>query len=121
MSLPLSFVLLVLAVHWIGDYLFQTNAIADHKGKSLLWLGLHVLIYSLTLIVFAFFVFTWQKAFQYVLINGVFHFITDLLTSKLHSRFRNNPRIFYPVMGFDQLIHTVTLVSTGSMLLVSSS
>ena len=37
---------------------------------------------------------------------------TDFFTSKLASKYQDKPRIFYPVLGFDQMIHGLCLYLT---------
>jgi len=49
---------------------------------------------------------------EFLLLNAVLHFVTDFFTSRLAVKYKLNPRIFYSIIGFDQLIHTVTLMVT---------
>lgn len=112
MNVPLQSLIVILLGHWVGDYLLQGNIIADQKSKSIRWLTIHVLVYTITLIVFSLFLFSWADALRLSFLNGIFHFITDLFTSRLSSKCKLNPRIFYTIIGFDQLIHTATLIAT---------
>jgi len=105
------FVFLLIA-HWIGDFLLQTTNMALKKSSSLKWLLLHVAVYTLTLFAFAVFTFSWQIALGYTIVNGVLHLIIDFFASKLASRFLEKPRIFYPIIGFDQLLHLSCLYYT---------
>lgn len=104
--------LVVLVAHWVGDYVFQTTAMAVNKSVSIRWLSLHVLVYSATLYAGAFLILPAGRAFQYTAVNGGLHWITDLVTSRVAVRFENRPRIWFPVIGFDQLAHTAALVVT---------
>lgn len=104
--------LLLLAAHWIGDYLLQSRKMATEKYKSLKWLLFHVFIYTLILLAISQFVFSWQVGLGYAVFNGALHLITDFFTSKLAAKFHDQPRVFYPILGFDQLIHTTCLYWT---------
>ncbi len=99
----------ILLAHWIGDYVFQTSKMAMSKSYHLTWLLLHVGVYTAVLFVFSLFLFPVKVAIGFFLVNGILHGITDFFTSKLSSKYQKNPRIFFPILGFDQLIHMVTL------------
>ncbi|MEN1784736.1 MAG: DUF3307 domain-containing protein [Bacteroidota bacterium] len=102
----------VLIAHWVGDYLFQTSEMANRKSQSLKWLGLHVATYGTVLLFCAVLLFSWQVALGYTLLNFIFHFITDFITSKWAARYQNNPRLFFPILGLDQLLHGIALYWT---------
>ncbi|NKI30461.1 DUF3307 domain-containing protein [Croceivirga thetidis] len=101
--------LIILLGHWVGDFVLQTSSMANEKGHSIKWLLLHVLLYTITLLVTASLVFSWQIAFGYTVISALLHLVTDFFTSKLAARFADKPRIFYPILGFDQLLHVACL------------
>ena len=102
----------ILIGHWFGDYLFQFSSMAVKKSYSLKWLGLHVLTYTAVLLLFCLCLFSVKLALVYVLTNAILHAVTDFFTSKLAYAYKDQPRIFYPILGFDQLIHTLTLYLT---------
>ena len=102
----------ILIAHWIGDYVFQSSKMALNKGVSFKWLGIHVATYSLILGIFAFFLFPINEAILFVVINGLLHLITDFFTSKLALKYQDKARLFYPVLGFDQLVHGLCLYLT---------
>ncbi|MEM8507512.1 MAG: DUF3307 domain-containing protein [Bacteroidota bacterium] len=104
--------IVVLIGHWVGDFLFQTGRMATFKSSSLKWLSLHVLTYTLVLLCIGYFIFSWQVAVGYAIFNGALHLITDFFTSKLAKSYREKPRIFYPVLGLDQLVHSICLYWT---------
>ncbi len=105
-------VCILLLAHWFGDYVFQSSDMALQKSHSLKWLGIHTGVYTIVILVFCFFIFSFKTALLYVAINGVIHGITDFFTSKAAAKHIKNPRRFYPILGFDQLLHTVTLYLT---------
>ena len=100
---------LISVAHWMGDFLFQTTNMATKKAHSLKWLSLHILVYGFILLVFSVFLFGWKTGLIYALFNAALHFVTDFLTSKVIVRYLKKPRIFFPLLGFDQLIHILTL------------
>ncbi|MEO0572096.1 MAG: DUF3307 domain-containing protein [Bacteroidota bacterium] len=102
----------ILFMHWMGDYVLQTSHMAVNKHKSLKWLLLHVLTYTFVLLGLSQFVFSWQVGLGYAIFNGALHLITDFFTSKLAAKFQNKPRVFYPILGFDQLVHISCLYWT---------
>ncbi|MBQ4819256.1 DUF3307 domain-containing protein [Aquimarina sp. MMG016] len=103
---------LILIAHWGGDFVFQTSKMAIRKSYKLKWLLLHVLAYTTVLLVFSLFLFSLKIAIMYTLINAILHGVTDFFTSKLTTKYRKTPRVFYPILGLDQLIHTITLYLT---------
>lgn len=98
--------------HWIGDFVLQTTRMALNKGNSIKWLTLHVLTYISVMLVFALFIFDWQTALQFCGLNFALHWVTDFFTSKLSSKYRDQPRIFFPILGFDQFIHAICIIYT---------
>ena len=98
--------------HWVGDFALQGNTIADLKAKSIPWLFLHVALYTIALLAFSLFLFHWSDAVLFSGLNGAFHLVTDFITSRFANKYKSNLRIFYLIVGFDQLIHSVTLVFT---------
>ena len=96
--MPILDILLLVWMHWFGDFACQINKMAINKGSSIKWLTLHVSVYTLPL-----FWFGWQFA----LINFVLHWMTDFVTSKVSGHFNKigNQRLFFATIGFDQAIH----------------
>jgi hypothetical protein len=112
----------ILFIHWVGDYLLQTNEIAAKKSKSIVWLTFHVLLYAVALLVgiLLMSIRTGMVPFNsialFVGINGALHWITDLVTSRIVQRVVGNTRVFYLVIGFDQFLHAAALLSTLQLL-----
>lgn len=128
MTIPIS----LLLAHFVGDFLLQSDAMAVGKSKSLKWLTLHVLIYSLCFV-------PWGLPF--VLMTFATHFLTDAMTSRITAKLwfferlwtgcsgQCNPDFlpnnhtcwkyvdgrrhwFFVMVGLDQLIHFATLALT---------
>ncbi|MBL7910566.1 MAG: DUF3307 domain-containing protein [Bacteroidia bacterium] len=110
--------LVIFVVHFLADFVFQSSKMATGKSKSLKWLSIHVLTYSLvSLITFLFLFINYGElsfALCWWIINVLLHFIVDFFTSKITSRFweEKNMRFFFVMIGFDQLIHNMCLIST---------
>lgn len=104
--------LVILGAHWIGDFLLQTSTMATKKHASLKWLFIHILTYTVVLLAISQLLFSWQVSLGFAVFNGAFHLVTDFFTSKLAARFVERPRIFYPILGFDQMIHVACLYWT---------
>jgi hypothetical protein len=107
----------ILFIHWVGDYLLQTNEIASKKSKSVRWLTFHVLLYTLALLVGVFLlnlinVISLDNILLFAGVNGALHWITDLITSRLAHRLTHKPRPYYLLIGFDQFLHAATLLYT---------
>lgn len=115
-------VLFILFVHWIADFVLQTDKQA--KGKSNNWDDLlsHTLCYSAVWygLGMLFQIFTNGKAFEvwdvtkFAVITFVFHTITDYFTSRINSKLYKKGDIhnFFVSIGFDQYLHYTQLLLT---------
>ena len=114
----------LLVVHWVADFVLQTHWQAQNKSKNLNALGRHVGVYTIALLFTVPFIFpgdlTTHSArwFVFVVWNGLFHFATDFVTSRMSSRLyaKQDWHNFFVVIGFDQLVHQLTLA--GTMILI---
>jgi len=126
--------LLLLSIHFVADFLFQSDWMAVNKSKNWLALTWHAAVYSAC---FAFF------GPLFVVATFASHFVTDAVTSRITSRlwfFRREDGIwiqapytmpkhgreiinpwspidgvrhwFFVVIGLDQMIHAWTLAWT---------
>ncbi len=119
----MRYIISILVIHFVADFVFQNDKMALNKSKSLYWLSIHVLVYTVVLFAgsfFAFRMFSPGMVAIYALANGVLHFITDFFTSKLTSRLaqRESKHWFFVAVGFDQLVHYVCLLTTYQFLLI---
>jgi hypothetical protein len=113
---PLGPILFLLAVHWFADFVLQTDWQAANKGKNLSALSQHVGVYTSALgissiLLFPFSPMRWAT---FTILNGSLHFITDFATSRVLAKRAksDNPHGFFIIIGLDQLIHQITLVTT---------
>ena len=112
----------LLAVHWLGDFVLQSHWMSVNKSKRLDALAIHVAAYTTTLLVGSALLFGVHEIGSLALfvgVNGTLHFATDFVTSRITSRLWHQQRehLFFVVVGFDQLIHQVTLVTTVWLIL----
>ena len=114
---PLAAFLILLATHWIADFVFQTHWQASNKSKNWRALLRHVVVYTMTIGFVSIFLFmgdnslAWQG---FYFTNGVLHFATDFCTSRWSAKLyaKQDWHNFFVVIGLDQLIHQVTLAAT---------
>lgn len=104
--------LLIVWLHFLSDFILQTDSMAMNKSKSNAWLGLHVLVYSLPFLL----VFGWKFA----LVNYLGHFATDWISSRVTSRLwqKGERHWFFVVIGADQAVHLSTLLLTYQWLVL---
>ena len=95
-------------IHFMSDFILQSDSMAKNKSSKLLWLSFHCLIYSIPFFIFCFsFYTTFRSAFIFTFIIGISHFLIDLVTSKVNEKlYKNNKRYWLFVdIGFDQALH----------------
>ena len=99
----------VMLLHFVGDFLLQPRKIAKGKGSDVKLLLIHCIIYS-AVMCFA--------GIRFGIAAGLFHFITDFITSKLTTGFwkQNKEGLFWSTIGADQTIHTLTLIALCEVL-----
>src|SRR5262249_17843631 len=118
MGLPQPLLLIcLLAVHWLGDFVLQSHWMSVNKSKRLDALAIHVATYTPTLLfrsALLFGVHGIGPLALFVGVNGTLHFATDFVTSQITSRLWHQQRehLFFVALGFDQLLHQVTLIAT---------
>lgn len=95
----------VLFVHFVSDFILQTDAMANGKSSSNKWLSLHIAAYSAPFLLLG---------WRYTAVNGLTHFAIDYCTSRWSSRMwkRGWVHEFFIVIGFDQFLHTAILILT---------
>lgn len=114
----MTIILTILAVHFLADFVFQSSQMATNKSKSLKWLSIHVGVYGLVSITSAVFISlhldSYYYGFSWLAANIILHFAVDFFTSKITSKLweQKNMRLFFTMIGFDQLLHNICLLGT---------
>lgn len=121
----------ILVLHFIADFVFQSNYVAQNKSKSnkvlLHHVGYYFNIFFIGLLSYIMLFFSQNNKYFYLLddilifivVNVALHFITDYFTSRISSYFWNKPDIhqFFVTIGADQLVHQLSLIVTTVYLL----
>jgi hypothetical protein len=135
MGLTLTEIFAIIIIHWIADFVLQTDKQA--KGKSKNWNDLlsHTLTYSFVWLFIGGCIYLnqfkpynieWNKAMNsywsywiprgllFVLITFIAHTITDYFTSRLNSRLWAEGKVhnFFVSVGADQVYHYIQLFLT---------
>lgn len=121
----LYFILGMSITHFLGDFVFQSNWMAQNKSKNPEALMLHVLAYlaalavGMLVCVIFFTTMTPEEAFFYfigfLIVNGLLHFLIDDTTSRVTATLYEAKDIhnFFVVVGFDQFLHQLCLFTTS--------
>lgn len=118
MSIPIIFSILIL--HWIADFVLQSDWMAKNKSKDNGALFAHVIVYSTVFSTTSTLYSLYRpeieliNVFYFSIITFALHFITDYFTSRLNSKLwvNGNVHYFFVSVGFDQIIHYVSLILT---------
>lgn len=92
-------------VHWLADFVLQTDKQATQKSSSNYWLAKHVAVYTVCLMPFG---------ILFALSNGALHFCIDWMTSRAARELLRQERrkAFFIVIGWDQAVHMTCLYVT---------
>ena len=113
--IPGIIVVVLLFAHFVADFVFQTDEMAKNKSTSWKWLGIHAATYGVVIGLIAAIplsiVYSIPVALTWVLVNTFLHFWTDCVTSKITSHLWKTGQVhnFFIAIGFDQLVHYVTM------------
>lgn len=95
----------LLTLHFVADFVFQTDRMALNKSTRWSWLLAHVSAYSA-----GFLLYGWRFA----AITFALHFVQDAITSRMTARLwaALEGHWFFVVIGLDQLLHAYALAFT---------
>lgn len=124
MTISVTTLLILLFVHFVADFVFQTDKMATNKSTSNEALISHIFVYSACLFygvgILSGFLpglplhsLTMPWPFLgWVGLNAVAHFATDYITSRMTSKFwkAGKRHEFFVTIGFDQFLHAAVLV-----------
>ena len=117
--MDINFIIYLLFVHWLADFVLQSDRIAKEKSSNNLMLFYHCLIYGTMFAGATIMANYGVKGLWYGLLIGLIHFPVDYVTSRLNSKFykAGKNHEFFVSIGFDQWIHFVTIILLGKALL----
>jgi hypothetical protein len=126
--MEIKYILLIVILHFIADFIFQDEEWATKKSTSNEDLLSHTLVYSLIMFggLFVIGVFETKTGvkiwsvldiLKFTVVTFIFHTITDYLTSRVvKQKFDNEeygsriPNLgAFSIIGFDQLLHFIQL------------
>lgn len=109
---------IIIFIHWIADFVLQTDWQAQNKSKSNFALLSHTSNYSLVWLLPMCLVFGVMKegettewifwsSIYFGMITFVVHTVTDYFTSRLNSKLWSAGKVhyFFVSVGFDQVLH----------------
>ena len=116
----------IIIVHWVADFVLQSDEDAKGKSKYMKNLVSHTLLYSLfwitPLLAYATLSDFYHlkvnniihNTFDFVVITFIFHTITDYFTSRLNAKLwaEQKTHSFFVSIGFDQVLHYAQLFIT---------
>ena len=114
-------IMAIIVIHWIADFVMQTDEQAKGKSSSMFHLMGHMIYYSLAWYVFGMaYAFYLGDEYQpdhvacFVAITFVIHAIQDYFTSRLNTYLWNKGDVhnFFVSVGFDQVLHYGQLFAT---------
>ena len=115
--MTLTEIFLILIIHWIADFILQTDSQAKDKSKEWKPLLQHTFNYSMVWLIVGMCVHLFIMKFNFplfALITFIAHTITDYFTSRLNSKLWAEGKVhnFFVSIGFDQILHYVQLFLT---------
>lgn len=109
---------IILFLHWVGDFVLQTEWMATNKSKNNKALASHVFSYCSVFMIacLAYSVFSGQERDygSFLAITFAAHFGIDYVTSRINKRLweKKDVHNFFVSVGFDQFLHIIQLVLT---------
>lgn len=119
----IAYIIFILFVHWLADFVGQTDSMAQNKSKSNKWLTIHAGIYTIVSLLgltplFVLNMLSWASFSHFIVIVFITHWITDYFTSRLNSKLWTDKKVhqFFTSIGFDQFLHFTQLLLTYKLL-----
>ncbi len=99
----MSKIIILIWLHFIADFLLQSDEMALNKSKNIYWLIFHGFVYGLPFLYFGW-LFSLSAFIGHVCVDGI--------TSQLTSYFlqKEKRHWFFVTIGFDQVIHITYLI-----------
>lgn len=95
-------ILTLMTIHFVFDFVLQSDKMALGKSKSWFWLTAHIAVYGIGFMPFG---------FNFWAATSALHFVTDAITSRINSKLWASKKNhwFFVGVGADQLIHLYCL------------
>lgn len=108
--LTLPLVVSMIGLHFIADFILQSQWMAENKSKRLDALTAHCVIYGLCFLV--------PFGIVFAGVNAGLHFAVDFVTSRITATLwqKQQWHWFFVVIGADQFIHYSCLFGTHELL-----
>lgn len=116
MEIFIVILILILLLHWLGDFVFQSDRIATGKSKDFSILMEHIGVYGFVFVAglgtFQGLDFFHMKDWGgFLLVTLMLHLIIDYFTSKINAwLYLRSRHWFFTMIGFDQLLHMISLI-----------
>ena len=98
----------IAAIHWLADFVLQSQWMSMNKSKNNTALLAHVAVYTTAWLIAGLFLFVdVMHLIYFSLITFATHFGIDYVTSRMSSKYfaAGQTRRGFMVVGFDQLLH----------------
>lgn len=97
--------IILIWIHFIADFLLQSDKIALNKSSSNIALTKHVALYSICFLPFG---------YKFVIITWMAHWLTDYISSRVCKNLygKGERHWFFVVIGLDQALHLTALFLT---------
>lgn len=105
---------LIFFVHWVADFVSQSDWEAKNKSSSWFALLYHTASYSTLWLIPLLFIMDVSQIVTFIGITFVCHTITDYFTSRWNKKLwdKGNVHGFFVCVGFDQMLHYIQLFYT---------
>ena len=113
-------VAILISVHLLADFLFQTSAYSEKKRKKLKPLLLHCFIYFIAFEIVLLSILQFKKAFLLGMIISVLHFLINFTKNKLEKSFPQR-RLQIWIFSISQLIHFFIIIAMYFILNLENS
>lgn len=110
----------LLVAHFVADFLLQSHDMSQRKSVEFKVLFMHCGIQAGVVSIFSLFLFPWEQALWIGGFNAVLHALVDWNIWRAYKRYVKAKRPenwewwldtwFYKTVGFDQLLHGLSLI-----------
>ena len=100
---------ILISIHLLADFLFQTSAYSERKRQVLSTLFLHSFIYFIIFVAILAPIFEIKKIILFSLIISTSHFFINVIKNKLEKIFPQR-RLQFLFFSFNQLLHFIVIL-----------